>query len=53
MSEDVVPVTIELAQGYADKQGKQHRRVTFGRRVSGKELFAIGDDPQPRRATPS
>lgn len=43
---EVTPLTIELDLGYTDKNGKTHTAVTFGKRITGKELFAIDEDPQ-------
>jgi hypothetical protein len=43
--------TVELRIGYRDKAGAVHRRVTFGKRIDGKTLFAIDNDPQSRIPT--
>jgi hypothetical protein len=40
------PLTIELIGGYTDKKGVTHRRVTIGKRITGKELFRAASDPQ-------
>lgn len=40
------PITIELDVGYTDKQNVRHTRVTFGRRIKGRDLFAIDENPQ-------
>lgn len=40
------PVVVELVEGYRDKKGTVHKRVTIGRRITGRELFSIDDDPQ-------
>lgn len=41
-----IPLTIELQIGYRDKSGAVHRRVTFGKRITGRMLFDIDSDPQ-------
>lgn len=38
--------TIELPIGYIDKDGAVHREVVFGRRITGRDLFDLDDDPQ-------
>jgi hypothetical protein len=38
--------TIELLTGYTDAKGVTHRSVTFGRRLRGRDLFALDSDPQ-------
>jgi hypothetical protein len=43
---ETTPVTIELIGGYTDKKMVTHRRVTIGRRITGKELFRVASDPQ-------
>lgn len=43
---EVTPVTIELDIGHTDKDKRKHTRVTFAKRISGKELFDIDADPQ-------
>jgi hypothetical protein len=43
---EVTPRTITLSGGYTDKEGHIHRDVTFGRRLQGKDLFAIDSDKQ-------
>jgi hypothetical protein len=42
---------VELITGYKDKQGATHRSVTFGRRLRGRDLFALDTDPQATFAT--
>ncbi|HEY6334094.1 MAG TPA: hypothetical protein VI756_32565 [Blastocatellia bacterium] len=39
------PLTIELEIGYTEK-GVTHRSVTFGKRLTGKELFIVDSDPR-------
>ncbi len=48
---DVTPLTIELPFGYTDKEGKNHRSVTFGRRLPGREFFMIDHDGQGKSST--
>lgn len=43
---NITPLTIELPIGYTDPQGVLHTTVTFGRRVLGRDLFALDDDEQ-------
>src|SRR5436853_2749494 len=47
----IEPVTIELDIGYKDPRGTIHRRVTFGKRINGKALFAIDEDVQSSSPT--
>lgn len=42
---------IHLSGGYRDTQGTRHQRVVFGKRPTGKELFAIDSDPQAGLST--
>lgn len=51
MSNEILPVTIDLPIGYSDSKKVTHTRVTFGKRINGKLLFAIDDDPQSEIAT--
>ena len=48
---EIQPLTMELTIGHTDKRGTTHTRVTFGKRLSGRELFAIDADPQSEIAT--
>jgi hypothetical protein len=43
--------TIELLGGYVDEKGNAHKSVTFGKRLTGKELFAIDEDPMGQLQT--
>ena len=43
--------TANLLTGYTDKKGVVHKRVVFGKRLKGKEYFAIHSDPQSKIAT--
>jgi hypothetical protein len=43
--------TIELLTGYTDKSGVTHKSVTFGRRLLGRDLFALDTDPQATLST--
>lgn len=38
--------TLELEIGYTDKDGTTHLAVEFGKQLTGRDLFAIDDDPQ-------
>jgi hypothetical protein len=46
MDEKQVTHAIDLIGGCKDAKGVVHRHVVFGKRVSAKRLFQIGDDPQ-------
>jgi hypothetical protein len=48
---EVEPLDITLEIGYTDRQGKVHKDVTFGHRLTGLDLFYIGDDPRAKLAT--
>src|SRR5437868_413314 len=43
--------TIELIEGYKDGKGVVHRRVTFGKRLKGRDLMDIDADPQSNLQT--
>lgn len=38
--------TIELLEGYTDKNGKKHKTVTFGKRLTLGDMMMIDRDPQ-------
>lgn len=44
-------IEIHLSGGYKDTKGVLHQRVVFGRRPTGRELFAIDSDPQAGLST--
>lgn len=43
--------SIELSEGYTDKDGKRHTSVTFGRRLTTKDLIDLDNDPQAQNPT--
>lgn len=43
--------TINLVIGYKDATGQVHRRVTFGKRLTGRDLLLIDSDPQSQLPT--
>lgn len=43
--------TIQLGLGYRDPKGALHKDVTFGKRLTGRELFNIDTDPQAKNQT--
>ncbi len=43
--------TIELIGGYTDKDGKTHKTVTFGKRLTAKDLMNVDTNPQARIET--
>jgi hypothetical protein len=49
--DNLTPVTVELDIGHTDPAGKKHTRVTFGRRISGKQVFDIDANPQSQIPT--
>lgn len=48
---EITSHTITLSGGYEDKSGRIHRDVTFGRRLQGKDLFALDSDNQASIST--
>lgn len=42
---------IELVGGYTDNKGNTHRKVTFGKRITAKDLFKLDTDPQAQDIT--
>ncbi len=42
---------IELTEGYTDKDGKRHTAVTFGKRLTTKDLIDLDNDPQAQNPT--
>jgi hypothetical protein len=44
-------VEVELMGGHTDGRGKVHKHVVFGRRITGRDLFAIDSDPQAELKT--
>lgn len=48
---EIKPYTIELDLGWKDAKGVTHKKVTFGKQLTGKQLFLIDDDPQSELAT--
>lgn len=43
--------TIELLTGYTDKEGKEHREVTFSKRLTVGDLILADNDPQGQNPT--
>lgn len=43
--------SVELIEGYADARGTQHKLVTFGRRLTCADLFALDGNPQAESPT--
>ncbi len=48
---DITPKTIELSIGHEDKSGVVHREVVFGKRIMGRDLFDLDDDPRAQGRT--
>lgn len=48
---EITPINITLARGYTDADGKEHREVTIGRRLTGRDMFALDDSPLAEIAT--
>ena len=46
MAAEIRPHTIELLGGYTDDTGVTHTRVTFSKRLTGRNYFQLDDDPQ-------
>jgi hypothetical protein len=42
---EVQPKTIELPIGHKDKEGTLHNKVTFGKRITGRDLFLLESSP--------
>jgi len=51
MSFELKPLTITLPMGHRDKDGALHTAVTFGRMITGRDLFTIDSDPQSQLQT--
>ena len=43
--------TIDLIGGYTDAKRVTHRRVTFGHRITGKDIFNLDSDPASQNPT--